>query len=81
MKSCCTKIAEDDYYKEYPLKRLELRYMDHSRRSMYKELQTDYERNLSWARSLGIGTFISTPLQFCGTCTLARSQEAALSPR
>ncbi len=33
--------------------------MDRSRRSMYQELQVDYERKLAWAKSLGIGADLS----------------------
>ncbi|CAL5220382.1 g2388 [Coccomyxa viridis] len=46
--------ARHDYYEKYPNKVIELYCIDHARRSMYKELQKDYERKLSWARSLGI---------------------------
>ena len=48
--------AKREYYEKYPNVVLELFYMDQSRRSMYQELQRDYDRKISWARSLGLGT-------------------------
>ena len=46
----------DDYHHKFPLKWFEHYRLDDTRRSMFKELQKDYERKLAWARSLGIGT-------------------------
>ncbi|CAL5220380.1 g2386 [Coccomyxa viridis] len=46
--------ARHDYYDKYWVKLIELHHIDNTRRNMYKELQRDYERKLSWARSLGI---------------------------
>ena len=53
----CKKHADIEYLEKVPLKTAELHQIDYTRRSMYKELQKDYDRRLSWARSLGIGTF------------------------
>ena len=50
------KRAEDEYLDKFPNNLVELYFVDHTRRSMYKELQKDYDRKLSWAHSLGIGT-------------------------
>lgn len=30
--------------------------MNHSRHSVYRDLQRDYQKNLSWAKALGVGT-------------------------
>ena len=49
------KRAQQEYYEKFPNKCIELHYMDQSRKSMHEELQKDYNRNLVWARSLGIG--------------------------
>ncbi len=49
------KRAQKEYYEKAPNKWVDLHYIDHSRRSMYKELERDFERKLTWARSLGIG--------------------------
>ena len=51
----CEGGTEQEYLDKYFSKEGELYYMDQSRRSMHKELRGNYERNLSWARSLGIG--------------------------
>ena len=50
------RTAEQEYLAQVPSKIVELHYIDVSRKSMYKELQKDYEKRLSWARLLGIGT-------------------------
>ena len=52
------KRAEDEYSDNFPNKLLELCYIDESRHSMYKEPKIDYERKLSWAKSLGFGAKI-----------------------
>ncbi|CAL5220383.1 g2389 [Coccomyxa viridis] len=53
----CEGGTEQEYLDKYFSKEGELYYMDQSRRSMHKELRGNYERNLSWARSLGIDPF------------------------
>ena len=64
------KRAKQKYYETCMNKWVELYHIDHSRRSMYKDLQKDYERNLSWARSLGIGTqsIVKSCPDGCETC-------------
>ncbi len=52
----CKRRAEQEYLDKYFSKVVQLSYMDKQRRSMHKDLQGSYEKNLSKARSLGIGT-------------------------
>ena len=49
------KRAEQEYLEKYFGKVVDLHYIDQSRRSMHKDLRANYEKNLSWASSLGIG--------------------------
>ncbi|CAL5220349.1 g2345 [Coccomyxa viridis] len=51
------KRAQDEYLDKAPNKLIEVHHMDCSRRSMYRDLQVDYERKLAWAKSLGIDPF------------------------